>query len=35
MRITSNGQVTIPAAFREKVGLLPNTVVESAVAAGW
>ena len=30
MRITSNGQVTIPAAIREKAGLLPNTEVEFA-----
>jgi AbrB family looped-hinge helix DNA binding protein len=28
MRITSKGQVTIPAAIREKAGLLPNTEVE-------
>ncbi len=27
MRITSNGQVTIPQEFREKLGLLPNTEV--------
>lgn len=28
MRITSKGQVTIPADLREKAGLLPNTEVE-------
>lgn len=28
MRITSKGQVTIPADIREKAGLLPNTDVE-------
>jgi len=28
MRITSKGQVTIPVAFREKLGFLPNTDVE-------
>jgi AbrB family looped-hinge helix DNA binding protein len=28
MRITSKGQVTIPAAIREQAGLLPNTEVE-------
>ena len=28
MRITSKGQVTIPAAIREKAGLLPHTEVE-------
>ena len=28
MRITSKGQVTIPAALREKTGLLPHTEVE-------
>jgi AbrB family looped-hinge helix DNA binding protein len=28
MRITSKGQVTIPAEIREKAGLLPNTEVE-------
>jgi AbrB family looped-hinge helix DNA binding protein len=28
MRITSKGQVTIPAAIREKSGLMPNTEVE-------
>jgi AbrB family looped-hinge helix DNA binding protein len=31
MRITSKGQVTIPAAIRERVGLLPNTEVEFLV----
>jgi len=28
MRVTSKGQVTIPIAIREKLGLLPNTEVE-------
>ena len=28
MRITSKGQVTIPANIRERAGLLPNTEVE-------
>lgn len=28
MRITSKGQVTIPADIREKAGLLPETEVE-------
>lgn len=28
MRITSKGQVTIPAHLREKAGLLPQTEVE-------
>jgi AbrB family looped-hinge helix DNA binding protein len=28
MRITSKGQVTIPAALREQAGLLPHTDVE-------
>jgi AbrB family looped-hinge helix DNA binding protein len=28
MRITSKGQVTIPVAIREKLGLMPNTEVE-------
>jgi AbrB family looped-hinge helix DNA binding protein len=31
VRITSKGQVTIPQAIREEVGLLPNTEVEFAV----
>ncbi len=31
MRITSKGQVTIPAAIREQAGLLPNTEVEFAM----
>ncbi|HWA88427.1 MAG TPA: AbrB/MazE/SpoVT family DNA-binding domain-containing protein [Rhizomicrobium sp.] len=33
MRITTKGQVTIPAHIREKAGLLPNTEVEFAVDA--
>jgi len=28
MRITSKGQVTIPAEIRERAGLLPNTEVD-------
>lgn len=28
MRITSKGQLTIPAAIRDKAGLLPHTEVE-------
>jgi AbrB family looped-hinge helix DNA binding protein len=28
MRITSKGQVTIPAGIREQAGLMPNTEVE-------
>lgn len=28
MRITSKGQVTIPADIRERAGLMPNTEVE-------
>jgi AbrB family looped-hinge helix DNA binding protein len=28
MRITSKGQVTIPAGLRERAGLLPHTEVE-------
>ena len=28
MRITSKGQVTIPKAIREKLGLLPHTEVD-------
>jgi antitoxin PrlF len=28
LRITSKGQVTIPLAMRQKLGLLPNTEVE-------
>ena len=31
MRITSKGQVTIPQAVREQVGLLPETEVEFVV----
>ena len=30
MRITTKGQVTIPAHLREKAGLLPHTEVEFA-----
>lgn len=31
MRITSKGQVTIPAEIRQKLGLLPETEVEFRV----
>lgn len=31
MRVTSKGQVTIPADIRERAGLLPNTEVEFAL----
>ena len=31
MRITSKGQVTIPQAIRETLGLLPNTEVEFSI----
>ena len=34
MRITSKGQVTIPAAIREKAGLLPHTEVEFRLEGG-
>ncbi len=34
MRITSKGQVTIPQAIREKLGLYPHTEVEFAVERG-
>jgi AbrB family looped-hinge helix DNA binding protein len=33
MRITSKGQVTIPARIREEAGFLPNTEVEFISAA--
>ena len=35
MRITSKGQVTIPAEIRERTGLLPNTEVEFEVSDGY
>lgn len=31
MRITSKGQVTIPQAIRERMGLLPNTEVDFVI----
>ena len=34
MRITSKGQVTIPAAIRERAGLLPNTEVDFVYERG-
>ena len=34
MKITSKGQVTIPADIRQKAGLLPNTEVEFAMERG-
>lgn len=33
MRITSNGQVTIPQDVRERAGLLPHTEVDFVVEA--
>ena len=32
MKITTRGQVTIPADIRERLGLLPNTEVEFTLA---
>jgi len=32
MKVTSKGQVTIPAGIREQTGLLPDTEVEFAVS---
>ncbi len=34
MRITSKGQVTIPADIRQKAGLLPDTEVEFKLEGG-
>ncbi len=34
MRITSRGQVTIPAAIRHEMGLLPETEVEVVISRG-
>lgn len=34
MRVTSKGQVTIPAALREQFGLLPDTEVDFVVDDG-
>ena len=34
MKITSKGQVTIPAEIRQKAGLLPHTEVEFEMAGG-
>ena len=34
MRITSKGQVTIPQAIRDRLGLLPHTEVEFVVERG-
>ena len=34
MKITSKGQVTIPAHIREKAGLLPETEVEFTIERG-
>jgi AbrB family looped-hinge helix DNA binding protein len=34
MRVTSKGQVTIPVAIREQLGLLPGTLVEFRVDGG-
>ncbi|MEE9207923.1 MAG: AbrB/MazE/SpoVT family DNA-binding domain-containing protein [Gemmatimonadota bacterium] len=35
MRITSKGQVTIPAPIRERLGFLPHSEVEFEVVADW
>lgn len=35
MRITSQGQVTIPQYIREALGLLANTEVEFVLEDGW
>lgn len=32
MKVTTKGQVTIPADIRERLGLLPNTEVEFTLA---
>lgn len=32
MKVTSKGQVTIPADIREKMGILPDTEVECTVS---
>lgn len=34
MKITTKGQVTIPADVRERLGFLPNTEVEFVVEGG-
>ena len=34
MRVTSKGQVTIPLAIRERLGIQPNTEVDFAVRRG-
>ncbi|MEW6775603.1 MAG: AbrB/MazE/SpoVT family DNA-binding domain-containing protein [Bdellovibrionota bacterium] len=34
MRITSKGQVTIPARIREQAGMFPNTEVEFVLERG-
>lgn len=34
MKVTDKGQVTIPAALRERYGLLPGTEVEFVAAGG-
>lgn len=34
MKITEKGQVTIPVAIRERLGLLPHTEVEFVVRKG-
>lgn len=34
MKITTKGQVTIPAEVRERLGLLPNTEVEFVIEDG-
>jgi AbrB family looped-hinge helix DNA binding protein len=34
MKVTTKGQVTIPLAVRERLGLLPNTEVEFVLKDG-
>ena len=34
MKVTTKGQITIPVAVREELGLLPNTEVEIVLADG-
>lgn len=34
MKVTTKGQVTIPVAVRERLGLLPNTEVEFVLKDG-
>ena len=34
MKVTAKGQVTIPLAVREQLGLIPNTEVEFVIEGG-